>query len=62
MGLLLLSRHRDEEIIISEGETKIRVVVVEIQGDRVKLGFDAPRHISIHRKEVQQIIDNGQGR
>jgi carbon storage regulator len=41
---------KDEEIIIGEGE--IRVTVIEIRGNKVRLGIQAPRDIPVHRKEV----------
>lgn len=47
--MLVLSRKLREEIII---DGNIRVVVVSIQGDKVRLGIEAPKNISIHRKEV----------
>jgi len=48
--MLVLSRMKDEEIIIGEGE--IRVTVIEIRGNKVRLGIQAPRDIPVHRKEV----------
>ncbi len=47
--MLVLSRHRDESIIIGG---QIEVTVVDIQGDTVRLGISAPREIDVHRKEV----------
>jgi len=47
--LLVLTRKRDESIIIGDN---IRIVVVDVRGDQVKLGIDAPRNISVHREEV----------
>jgi carbon storage regulator len=52
--MLVLSRKVNEQIIISGG---ISVTVVRIEGDAVKLGFDAPREIRVNRKEVQDAID-----
>ena len=48
--MLLLSRKRGEELFIGKG---VRVKVLEMRGDRVKLGFIAPAEISIQRKEIQ---------
>ncbi len=48
--MLFLSRKRGEEIVIGNG---IRVTVLEMRGDRVKLGFIAPAEVPIHRKEIQ---------
>lgn len=52
--MLLLSRHTGESIDIG-GD--IEIVVVEIRGDKVRLGINAPRHISIHRREVREAIE-----
>lgn len=51
--MLVLSRKRDEAIVIGDN---ITVMVVEIRGDKVRLAFDAPRDISVHRKEVYDAI------
>ncbi|MGH9856767.1 MAG: carbon storage regulator CsrA [Acidobacteriota bacterium] len=51
--MLVLSRKKDEKIII--GDT-ITVMVIEIRGDKVRLGFDAPKEITVHRQEVYEAI------
>ena len=51
--MLVLTRKVDESIIISDN---IEVKVVEITGKSVKLGIDAPRELSVHRKEVYEAI------
>ena len=51
--MLVLSRKKNEEIIIGGN---IRVVVVEIRGDKVRLGIEAPRDVSVHRKEIAEAI------
>ncbi|MGE5380693.1 MAG: carbon storage regulator CsrA [Methylocystaceae bacterium] len=51
--MLVLTRKVDENIIIGD---EIEVVVVAIEGDRVKLGVKAPRGVPIHRGEVYQAI------
>jgi carbon storage regulator len=51
--MLVLSRKRDEVIKIADD---IEVTVVDIRGDRVRLGLRAPRGVSIHRKEVYDCI------
>ena len=48
--MLVLSRKKNERIIIGDN---IEVTVVEIRGDRVKLGFVGPDGVSINREEVQ---------
>src|SRR6266498_995970 len=51
--MLVLSRQRDETIIIGDD---IEVTVVDIRGDKVRLGINAPKEISVHRKEVYDAI------
>ena len=50
--MLVLSRKRGERIIVGE----IELTVLEVRGDRVKLGFTGPREIPIHREEIHQGI------
>ncbi len=47
--MLVLSRKIDESIIIGEN---IKVTLVEMRGDKVRLGIDAPKNVSVHREEV----------
>lgn len=56
--MLVLSRHRDESIII---DGRIVVTVVEIRGDKVRLGISAPAEVPVHREEVQERIDAASG-
>jgi carbon storage regulator len=51
--MLVLSRKKDESIIIND---HIRVTVVEIRGDKVRLGIDAPKDVTVHRREVYEAI------
>lgn len=51
--MLVLSRKRNGKIMIGDD---IELVVLEIRGDRVRLGFNAHRDIIIHRKEVVDAI------
>ena len=51
--MLVLSRHRDQEIVIGDD---IVVTVIEIRGDKVRLGIKAPAHIPVHRNEVYELI------
>ncbi len=51
--MLVLSRHRDESIIIGDD---IVITVVDIRGDKVRLGIAAPIEISVHRQEVYEAI------
>ena len=51
--MLVLSRKRNETIIIGDD---IRIVVVEIRGDKVRLGIEAPPEVTVHRKEIYELI------
>ncbi len=51
--MLVLSRQRDQIIMIGDD---IEVVVVDIRGDKVRLGITAPKQIDVHRKEVYDQI------
>ena len=51
--MLVLSRHRDEAIMIGD---EIVVTVVDIRGDKVRLGIDAPSDVPVHRQEVYDAI------
>ncbi len=51
--MLVLSRKKNESIIINDN---IIVTVIEIRGGKVRLGFDAPKDVPIHRREVYDAI------
>ncbi len=51
--MLVLSRQRDESIIIGDN---IVITVVDIRGDKVRLGIQAPTEIPVHRQEVYEAI------
>ena len=51
--MLVLSRQRDETIMIGDD---IEITVVDIRGEKVRLGINAPPHIAVHRKEVYDAI------
>jgi carbon storage regulator len=51
--MLVLSRKKNESIVINND---IRIVVVEIRGDKVRLGVEAPREVPVHRREVYEAI------
>ena len=51
--MLILSRKREEQIVISDN---IVITIVEIRGDKVRLGIEAPREIPVHRKEIHELI------
>src|SRR5262245_15111110 len=53
LGMLVLSRQRDESIIIGDN---IVITIVDIRGDKVRLGINAPTEIPVHRQEVYEAI------
>jgi carbon storage regulator len=55
--MLVLSRKKDESIVINNS---IRIVVVEIRGDKVRLGVEAPKEVPVHRSEVYDAIARGE--
>jgi carbon storage regulator len=55
--MLVLARKKNESIIIGEGDNAVRIVVVEIRGDKVRLGIEAPTDVSVHRQEVFDVIE-----
>lgn len=55
--MLVLSRKKDEKIFIGDD---IEIMVIEIRGDKVRLGIDAPKGITVHREEVYHAIKREQ--
>lgn len=51
--MLVLSRKKNESIVINND---ITIVVVEIRGDKVRLGVEAPKEVPVHRREVHDAI------
>ena len=51
--MLVLSRQKDESIIIGDD---VEITIVDVRGDKVRLGINAPRSISVHRKEIYEAI------
>jgi carbon storage regulator len=51
--MLVLSRKQDESIMIGDG---IEIVIVEIRGNKVRLGISAPSQVPVHRREVYEAI------
>lgn len=51
--MLVLSRKRNETILIGEN---VAVTIIDIRGDKVRLGVEAPREISVYRQEVHESI------
>jgi carbon storage regulator len=56
--MLVLSRKKNESIVINND---ITIVVVEIRGDKVRLGVEAPKEVPVHRREVYDAIHRGGG-
>ena len=51
--MLVLSKQKDETIMIGDD---IEITIVDVRGDKVRLGITAPREISVHRREVYDAI------
>ena len=51
--MLVLSRKKNEKIVVDD---TIEITVVEIRGDKVRLGVNAPREVTVHRQEVYDAI------
>ncbi|MBO7679867.1 MAG: carbon storage regulator CsrA [Thermoguttaceae bacterium] len=54
--MLVLSRYKDQSIFIGDD---IVVTVVDVRGDRVRLGIDAPPNVPVHRREIYEAIKRG---
>ena len=52
--MLVLSRREDEVIVI--GDNEIRIMLVEIRGEKIRIGIECPPGISVHREEIYNII------
>ena len=51
--MLVLSRQKDESIMIGDD---VEITIVDVRGDKVRLGITAPKAIAVHRKEVYEAI------
>jgi carbon storage regulator len=56
--MLVLSRKKNESIVINND---IVITVVEIRGDKVRLGIEAPKDVPVHRQEVYEAIHGTKG-
>ena len=56
-NMLVLSRKKDERIMIGDN---VSIMIVDIRGDKVRLGIEAPAEISVHRREVYEAIQREQ--
>jgi carbon storage regulator len=54
--MLVLTRNQGEEVVIGEN---IRVTVLAIRGNQVRLGFTAPPDVRVHRKELRPVAEEG---
>jgi carbon storage regulator len=54
--MLVLSRKAGQEIVLVTDQGDVRIMVLGIRGDNVKLGIDAPKSMAIHRDEVPRAI------
>lgn len=51
--MLVLSRQKDESIMVGDD---VEITIVDVRGDKVRLGITAPKAIAVHRKEVYETI------
>ena len=51
--MLVLSRQKDESIMIGDD---VEITIVDVRGDKVRLGITAPKQISVHRREIYDAI------
>lgn len=54
--MLVLTRSIGERLIINNGEVKVSIL--EIKGNQVRLGIEAPRNVSVHREEIYERISS----
>ncbi len=55
--MLVLSRQRDESIMIGDN---VEIIIVDVRGDKVRLGITAPKEIPVHRREIYDAIQREQ--
>ena len=53
LAMLVLSRQRDESIMIGD---EVEITIVDVRGDKVRLGITAPKSIPVHRREIYDAI------
>ena len=56
--MLVLSRQRDESIMIGDN---VEIIIVDVRGDKVRLGITAPKDIPVHRREIYDAIKKEKG-
>jgi carbon storage regulator len=57
--MLVLSREKDESIVIGEN---VKVKVLDVRGGKVRLGVEAPKDVPVHRQEVHERIRQEKGK
>jgi len=55
--MLVLTRRKSESLIIGEGVNKVTVTVLEICGNQVRIGIDAPKKVRVDREEIRERIE-----
>ena len=59
--MLVLSRKKNESVVIGVGDAQVTIAVVDIRGDKVRLGVEAPKDVPVHRREVYDAIKRNEG-
>jgi carbon storage regulator len=59
LTMLVLSRQKDESIVIGDD---VEVTIVDVRGDKVRLGITAPKNIPVHRREIYEAIQREKNR
>jgi carbon storage regulator len=54
--MLVLTRKKNEKIVIGEGENQVTITVVDIRGDKIRIGVEAEKRVPVHRQEVWDSI------
>lgn len=60
--MLILTRRVQETIVIGEGARAIRVTILSVSGNHVRLGIEAPRDVDVHRQEIYDRIQRERGK
>jgi carbon storage regulator len=55
--VLVLSRKRSEQVVIGVGVNQVVLTLVDIRGDKCRIGFEAPKELPVHRREVYDAIE-----
>jgi carbon storage regulator len=57
--MLVVSRKKHQSIVINDN---INIVIVDVRGDKVRLGIEAPKEVSIHRREIHDAIQQNRSK